>query len=240
MSNAPESHREAQAVDQTIAKGVAAWEHEDYGEALECFRSVLKDHPAFPDVRNKAGLCLAMLGDLDAALEEFDKALELNEDYAEAHLNRAIVLNDLGRFDEARQAFERADELDRRHKKFPSDIGNRLAVSHGRTGDLYMIADQAEKAAREFQAALEVRPGYLDIRSKLAEALIQMDQLEKAREELEGILEGNPEYTSARLRLGVVLHRMGEDQAAVEQWKACLERNPDDMRAKGYLASVGG
>lgn len=230
---------DSQSVQQTVAKGVAAWEHEDYGEALESFRAVLKEHPGFPDVRNKAGLCLAMLGDLDAALEEFDRALEINDDYAEAHLNRAIVLNDLGRFEEARQAFARADELDRRHTNFPSDIGNRLAVSHARTGDLYLIADQPEEAAKEFQAALDVRPGYLDIRSKLAEAWIRMGELERAVDALREILEGNPELTGSRLRLGVALHRLGEDEAAVEQWQACLERDPGDIRAKGYLASVG-
>ncbi|HIF08316.1 MAG TPA: tetratricopeptide repeat protein, partial [Gemmatimonadetes bacterium] len=57
---------------------------------------MLEDHPNFADVRNRAGLCLAMMGDPESALEEFDAALEINDEYAEAHLNRAIVLNDLG------------------------------------------------------------------------------------------------------------------------------------------------
>ena len=52
-------------------------------------------------MHNKAGLCLAMMGEMERALAEFDEALKLNDTYAEAHLNRAIVLNDLGRFEEA-------------------------------------------------------------------------------------------------------------------------------------------
>ena len=41
---------------------------------------------------------MAMMGDSEGALEEFDKALKVNDSFSEALLNRAIVLNDLSRF----------------------------------------------------------------------------------------------------------------------------------------------
>ena len=54
-------------VKQRIERGVSAWERADYQAALNDFQTVLADDPAFPDVHNKAGLCLAMLGDPEAA-----------------------------------------------------------------------------------------------------------------------------------------------------------------------------
>ena len=82
-----------------------AWESDDFEAAYKQFRDILDRHPEFADVHNKAGLCLAMMGEIDRALDQFDEALSLNATYAEAHLNRAIVLNDLCRFEEASESF---------------------------------------------------------------------------------------------------------------------------------------
>jgi tetratricopeptide (TPR) repeat protein len=223
-----------------VARGVSAWERDDFESALETFRSVLAEHPYFADVHNKAGLCLAMLGRLEEALEHFEAAVQRNPSYAEAHLNRGIVLNDLGRHDEAREAFSRAGELDRRDSPvFPSEVGNRIAVTHAQLGDLYLVANQPKRALAHYQAALEIRPRFMDIRSKYAETLIELGELEKAKEELVLILQSRPSFVGARVRLGVVLHRLGADEEAVREWRQCLEDDPTDMRARAYLASVG-
>jgi tetratricopeptide (TPR) repeat protein len=222
-----------------VARGVSAWEHDDFEAALETFRGVLAEHPYFADVHNKAGLCLAMLGRLEEALGHFEKAVALNASYAEAHLNRAIVLNDLGRHDEAAAAFDRAGELDRRDSPvFPSEVGNRIAVTHAQLGDLYLVADHPERALEHYREALEVRPRFMDIRSKYAEALIEVGELEKAKDELTLILDSRPSFVGARIRLGVVLHRLGKTTEAAKQWMKCLEDEPTDMRARAYLASV--
>ncbi len=223
-----------------VAEGVNAWEHEDFEAALQTFQGVLEEHPEFADVHNKAGLCLAMLSRPDEALVHFDAALKLNPGYAEAHLNRGIVLNELGRHDEAKAALIRADELDTRDSRaFPSDVGNRIAVTHAQLGDLYLVANHPEEASRHYEAALAVRPRFQDIRSKFAESLIELDQLERAREELETVLEARPGFVGARIRLGLVHHRLGDDRAAVREWRRCAQDDPEDMRPRAYLASVG-
>jgi len=223
-----------------VARGISAWERDDFESALETFQSVLADHPTFADVHNKAGLCLAMLGRLEEALNHFDAALSQNAAYAEAHLNRGIILNDLGRHEEAAEAFSKAGELDSRDSPvFPSEVGNRIAVTHAQLGDLYLVANHPKRAIAHYQAALEIRPRFMDIRSKYAETLIDLGELEQAKDELILILESRPSFVGARVRLGVVLHRLGEDDEAVTEWRRCLEDDPADMRARAYLASVG-
>jgi predicted Zn-dependent protease len=78
----------------------------------------------------------------------------------------------------------------------------------------------------------------MDIRSKLAETLIELGQLGRAKDELTLILESRPSFVGARVRLGVVLHRLGHDKAAIAEWERCLHDEPTDMRARAYLASV--
>jgi tetratricopeptide (TPR) repeat protein len=224
---------------QRIERGVAAWDRSDYKAALEDFRAVLAEHPGFPDVHNKAGLCLAMLGNPEQALQSFDEAIRINPGYAEAHLNRAIVLQELGRFREARLNLRRAEELDLRDSgEFPSDVGHKLALAHARLGDLYLLADHPEEAAEQYQRALDIRSRFLDVRTKYAGALMGMGRWTEARHQLQMILDRNPRFTSARLRLGVVLHRLGDVAGARREWERCVQEDPEDMRAKAYLAFV--
>ncbi|NJD19066.1 MAG: tetratricopeptide repeat protein [Gemmatimonadetes bacterium] len=227
-------------VREIVARGVNAWERDEFESALATFREVIAEHPQFADVHNKAGLCLAMLNRPEEALECFDAALKLNPAYAEAHLNRGIVLNELGRRDEAQAALSRAGELDTRDSRaFPSDVGNRIAVTHAQRGDLYLVANHPHEAAKHYEAALGVRPRFMDIRSKFAEALVELGQLDQARFELETVLAARPGFVGARIRLGYVYHRLGDDEAAVREWMRCAHDDPEDMRPRAYLASVG-
>jgi tetratricopeptide (TPR) repeat protein len=225
---------------EAVNRGISAWERDDFESALLVFEEVLGDHPEFADVHNKAGLCLAMMGRYEKALAHFDEALGQNPSYAEAHLNRGIVLNELGRHEEAQAAFNRAGELDTQDSRaFPSEVVNRIAVTHAQLGDLYLVANHPMEAARHYEAALAVRPRFVDIRSKFAESLIELGNLTKARDELEAILDARPTFVGARVRLGVVLHRLGDNDGAVEEWKRCAVDDPEDMRPRAYLASVG-
>jgi tetratricopeptide (TPR) repeat protein len=228
------------SLKSTIQRGISAWEREDYEAALATFREVLAKNPGFADLRNKAGLCLAMLGDYAAALVEFDAALAINAGYAEAHLNRGIVLNELGKHDEAHESFSKAGKLDTRDgTAYPSDVGNQIAIEHAKLGDLYLVANRPVEAAQQYDAAMRVRPRYHDIRSKLAEALMEAGDMERARDELEHILEARPAFGGARVRLGVVYQRLGDRSRAVTEWRQALIDNPDDMRPRAYLVSVG-
>ena len=228
------------SVREAIFRGNTAWEQDDFATAYEHFVSILEDHPNFADIRHRAGLCLAMMGDPLGALEQFDEALKVNESYAEALLNRAIVLNDLGRFEEASEDFHRAGALDVRDSSlYPSHMGNQLANAHARTGDLYMAADRPEEAANEYAAAVEIRPSFLDLRFKLAEAYMDLDMWVDARLHLKEILVLNPEFAGARVRLGALLNRMGDTDGARREWECCAEQNPDDRRIRAYLASLG-
>lgn len=234
------SPHKLQNIRQRLSQGIHAWDREDYDEALAVFQEILGEHPGFADVHNRVGLCFAMLDRADDALAAFERALELNPTYAEAHLNRGIVLTEVGRHGEAQEAFDEASRLDTRDGlAFPSSVGNQLATTHGRLGDLYRVAGRPDLAVEQYRAGLEIRPRYLDLRASLAEVLVEMERTEEARDELNWVLRENPTYTGARIRLGVVYHHLGDTENAIREWRRCLEEDPDDLRPRAYLASVG-
>jgi len=222
------------------ARAHSAWERDDFASALADFEAVLEHHPDFPDIRNWAGLCRAMLGDPEGALAEFDYALTLNPGYVGAQLNRSLVLSELGRLDEASISFERLRELEAgTGDGLPADLGNRIASDHGALGDLYLEAGRPESAVEEYRKALGLRPRFADIRTRLAHAHVALGELDRALDELTLVLTERPSFLEARIRMGSVLKALGRNEEAIGEWRQCLEIDPSDRRARAYLASVG-
>jgi tetratricopeptide (TPR) repeat protein len=226
-------------IDDLAERGRLAVARRDYAAALADFREVLRERPEYADIRHLAGLCLSFLDQPAAALEEFDRALELNPKYVEAHLNRAITLNELGRYEEAKEAFRLAGEYETaRGGRFPGAVSARLANAHMALADLYMEAGDPASAEAEYRRGLELRPEFLDIRNKLAQALLRRGEYAAAETELRRVLESNPNFLAARVNLGLVYFRRGDRAAAEREWRACQAQAPEHPQARAYLAML--
>src|SRR5690606_40260095 len=59
--------------DLDVAAAYAAFERGEYATSLDLARRILSTRPAYADMRNLAGISLALLGDSGAALEELDE-----------------------------------------------------------------------------------------------------------------------------------------------------------------------
>ncbi len=222
--------------DQLIAKGKECLAQNDYVGAISALREAAEREPGYADVRHLLGLSLGLAGQPEAAVEEFDRALALNPSYVEAHLNRAISLNDLSRYDEAREAFRLAWDSDHSAgRPFSRSVSARLANMHMELGDLYADLTSHTNAVNQYRSAAALRSDFLDIRNKLARALMERGNLEEARVELDGMLDQHPEYVEARVTLGLVLYRMAQYEEAAAEWRGCLKRNPDHVKARAFL-----
>ena len=168
--------------DQLIAKGKECLAQNDYVGAISALRDAAEREPGYADVRHLLGLSLGLAGQPEAAVEEFDRALALNPSYVEAHLNRAISLNDLSRYDEAREAFRLAWDSDHSAgRPFSRSVSARLANMHMELGDLYADLTSHTNAVNQYRSAAALRSDFLDIRNKLARALMERGNLEEAR-----------------------------------------------------------
>jgi len=232
--------REVPSARYLIARATAACERNEYAAALQDLSGVIERHPDFADVRNQAGLCRAMLGDAEGALDEFDHAIELNPRYTEAHLNRAIVLSELARLDDAELALGRAgEERARSSGALRPELADRIALSHGDLGDLYSEAGDTPAAVEEYTRALRIRPAFADIRMRLARALIAAGEAEAAVEELGRVLTERPSYVEARIRMGIALRGLGRLDEAVTEWRRCIELDPTNRMVSALLTTAG-
>lgn len=228
-----------QAISQLKEQGQQAFDRKDYAAALAAFREILIDHPDFADIQHAAALCLIFMGRSADALEALDAALSANPDYVEAHVNRALVLQDLGRYDDARAAFNRAGELEHDDGgRFPAALASRLAAGHAALGETYVDAGALDEGAAQYRTALELRPGFHDIRNRLAEVLMAQGRPAEAEQELRRVLETNPRFTAARLNLGLALYRQGLRRDAASEWEQCRSEQPDNPQLRAYLSTL--
>jgi tetratricopeptide (TPR) repeat protein len=212
---------------------------QDYYGAVHLLESVVDSGHAFADVHHLLGVSLSLLGQTQRALRELDRALELNPKYVEALIHRGLVLNELGRTEEAQEAFARAATgFDRSSTGLPNPVAGQLANRHAELADAYATAGALDRAIEEYQRALELGPGFHDLRYRLARLLLEAGRTLEAREVLEQVLKARPAFVDAQAALGLAHYLSGDAVGAREVWRACLARRPENARVEAYLAML--
>ena len=123
--------------------------HDEYA----LWTDTVKKSPTSYLVRNNTGRALAMRGDFSGALEHFRISVELEPRFRESHINLANTYDMLGMSGEARSVYK--DII----RSFPGTYGARynLGVSYERAG-------RFKEALREYELALEEKPGFVPAR----------------------------------------------------------------------------
>lgn len=211
----------------------------DYHGAVLLLREALVEGMAYADAQNMLGLSLALVGRPEESIAAFDAALALNPRYVEAHLNRAVLLNDMGRLEEARAAFAIAAHLGKPDGTgFPVMVANRLANAHAALAHDYRAAGALDEAAAQYERALELRPGYADVRLALARALTERGRYSEAAEQLEEVLRIRPDWLDAMLLRGLTAYLQGDIATAGHVWTAAAERHPEEPRVEIYRSML--
>lgn len=211
----------------------------DYHGTVLLLREAIVEGLAYADAYNLLGLALALIGQQEEALAALDRALQLNARYVEAHLNRAVLLNDMGRAAEAADAFAQAEHLGKADESgFPAMVANRLANAHAELAHEYRAAGAHDEAIAQFERALELRPGFADIRLALARTLVERGRYADAAGALDEVLRVRPEWLDAMLLRGLAAYLQGELDAADAIWTRTAERHPEEPRVEIYRAML--
>ena len=212
---------------------------QDYDGAVHLLQELVDAGRSFADCHHLLGLCYAMLGQPQRALDHFGRALELNPRYIEAHIHRGILLNDLGRTEDAAEAFRRAADQNQRHASgFPAHVAANLANHHALLGAAYAEAGALPLAVEQYRRAVALGPAFADIRYRLARVLLEMGDVLTAREELERVVADRPNFVDALASLGLARYLSGDAAGAQQVWRECLLTRPKNARVEAYLAML--
>ncbi|HTS89443.1 MAG TPA: tetratricopeptide repeat protein [Gemmatimonadales bacterium] len=212
---------------------------QDYYGAIHLLQEIVDSGRTFADCHHLLGLCYALLGQPQRALEHFGQALTLNPRYIEAHIHRGILLNDLGRTQEAEEAFRQAATHNvRQGHGFPAHVAANLANHHALLAAAYAESGALGHAIGEYRRAVELGPNFADLRYKLARALLEFGDVLSAREELERVVADRPNFVDAQASLGLARYLSGDVTGAQAIWHDCLLARPKNARVEAYLAML--
>lgn len=178
---------------------------------------------------NRAGVEALEQGDLETADARFALALEYNPRFVEALVNQGLVELQRGNFRRARQLLGRA-------RRINPDV----AQPHHGLGVLSEREQRPDLAAKHYEQALEVDPGFSASRANLARLLFEAGRYEHARIQFKRLTEVAPNEPSGFVGLAESLLQLGrvpEADTVVAEGTQRFPKSPElgILSARGLL-----
>ena len=198
-----------------------------YRDNITLYESTLALNPECWMAHNNLGVNLALAGDLNGAIEQYNQALHLKNDYPEAHNNLG---NALTRASRPKEAIEQYNEALRLQDDYPEARDGLLSA--------LAVTGQPDEAIDYYTRALRVDPNNPQTHFKLGNALAHADRQAEAIEHYRKAVDIAPDYAEAQVNLGNALVRSGRADEAIEHYRRALRLKPSDSAARFNLISA--
>jgi len=169
-------------------------------QALNFIETLSKEYPDNSLLFNIRGACYADLGQLNIAIQNYEKALSIKPDYAKAHYNLGIALQELGKLHDSVISYENSVALE------PEN-----AQAHNNLAILLRELDQLEKAEASCRKAIALDSEYAEAYSSLSIILYANGDLNSALESIEKAYSINPKLKLIKLLLAILKSRKNRD-----------------------------
>ena len=220
----------SQAYRFLIKAAVASGRGEEYRSK---YQELAKADPDVAGYHLALGYCDAVLGNLEAALPEFQKALDVNPDIEYAHYMIGWIYMDR-RFPDANAErglaeWEKEEELD------PRSLGA-LQVYTGRA-NYYLRMGDGDAAEKNYEKIAM----YAFARGDIESARQRIQMIRSLRDELarlEADAKENPEDPEVRLQLGILQYKNAKITDAIETWQKASELDPENAEIRNFLGKA--
>jgi tetratricopeptide (TPR) repeat protein len=181
-----------------------------------------KEPDRVPQAYNNRGLALKNRGQMQKAIEDFNRAIALNPEYALAYNNRGVTLKKAGMLQEAIEDFDRAIALNPSYYKAYNNRGS----AYGKIG-------RPDKAVEDFDKAISLNPSYYETYLNRGVMLGEAGMVDKAIESFNQALSGDPNYADAYYNRGFAYSLLGRDDLALADYNKAIGLNRN--QAQAYL-----
>lgn len=228
----------AEKIENTVSVGIAVYPNKDFekSETLENGRKAL-DHAAFfgPNSLvpfdsvslNISGDQLYQAGNIQGAIEEFEKALLLDPLNINVLNSLGVCYGESGSLSRAAESFEKALAI------APDEV---MAVYNA--GLVYRLMDHKEKALDYFSKAGEMAPDIFEILFESGKIHLENQDYEKAETVFQKARAMRPESATVLRYMGECYVGTDQTDKAIDTYKKAIKLNPNDaaaLSALGYL-----
>jgi tetratricopeptide (TPR) repeat protein len=236
--------------DAKLQNLINLYTQSQYKEALHKSSKLVEQFPNSIHLYNIIGAANQNLGQLDEAIEAYNKALIIKPDFAEVYYNMGNVLKDQGKLDEAIDAYNKALSL----KPDIAEVYNNIGVvlkdqgklkeameaynkalsinpdyteAYNNMGNALKDQGKLEEAIETYTKALFTKPNYAVAYNNIGNALKDTDKLDEAIEAYKTAISIKPNYADAYYNMGVTIQQQGKKTEAIQAYKKALSINPD-------------
>ena len=169
----------------------------------------------------------AMNGNLEDAIELYNKAIELNPNYALAYHNRGLSFSAL---ENDTAAFA---EVSKARKLFSNSNVSEIEWSYANRGNILLKYQQYEYAAADFKQAIQVDPSSYIIYNKLALCYVNLGDDSLAMNCYDSSLAINKNFEQTYYYKGAFYMKLKQDLKAIENFDKAIEI--DSLYESAYL-----
>ena len=210
-------------------KGKSFFNAKKYDDAIKAYDKAIELDPE-PDNAAGAyfgrGVVYNMKGQLDRAIEDFNKSIELYPDYANVYVSRGYVYIKKGQYDKAIMNFNKAIEL------YP-DYAN---TYFGR-GFAYYMKGQYDRAIQDYNKTIELDPNDAVAYDNRGNAYYMKGQHDRAILDYDKAIELAPNGAGAYFGRGLAYGNKGQYDRAILDLKTAAQLG--DMSAQKFLRENG-
>lgn len=203
-----------------------------YDLAVETYRKVARDNPAFHAAEMGRAEALRRADRLDAAVEVLEQLARSHGDQPMVHVNLGDLMRQMERYEDAVAAYDAALAL------FDTPEPGQWFIYYARAISLERLGDWP-RAEKDFRTALELNPEQPQVLNYLGYSLVEQQiKLDEALEMIERAVAVRPDSGYIVDSLGWVLFRLGRYEEAVPHMEHAAELMPVDPVVNDHLGDV--
>ena len=198
------------------------WQAIRVGVAVSLLLGILLLWYMLPDVAknyNDRGLTNHLSGDLQSAINDYNRAIKLYPDYPEAHYNLGLLYEDIGNISDARTEYRIA-------------IAGGLDAAYNNLARLYIVDEEYSSAMTLLVKGLDLTRDdetRYDIYKNLGWARLGQKRYSEAEKYLREAVNISISKAPAHCLLAQALEGMDDIIAAQDEWQTCLKYANGDV-----------
>ena len=198
-----------------------------FHEAIKYIKLLNEKFPNQPLLFNLIGACYKEIGQLDGAVQMFQRAVSINPKYAEAFFNLGATLQALDQKDDAVENYQKAIDITPNYPDALNNLGNTL-----------LNLGQIDSAIESLEWAVAYKHDFAEAYNNLGNAYNDSGKPEKAIKSFKKAISCNPSYEKALFNLALVFKDLGNREEFVENIEKALALNPCWGHAHYHLSRV--
>jgi Flp pilus assembly protein TadD len=218
--------------DYRLKLAVVCFRAGKYPEATEQFQRLIDKKPNSAELYVHIGESKKSAGDINGAIQSFNKASQLEPGNFLSHLDLAMAYEQTGRDEDARKSYEDAIKI----QPDNVEVLNNLAYLKADGG---VDLDQALTYAKQAQ---QKRPSDPNVMDTVALIYIRKNLTDDSLRLLRHLVSQKPENPTFHLHLAMALYQKGERPLARKELETALRNKPSEREQseiKQLLAKVG-